>query len=52
MTREAKLLDKAKYDQYWARFEAKLRLRESEAKRKEDEARTCGEGTCPATQNS
>ena len=31
---ERKLLDKATYDQYWARFEAKLRLREEEAKRK------------------
>ena len=37
--REAKLLDKAEYDQYWARFEAKLRLKEEEAKRKEAEAK-------------
>ena len=27
---ERKLLDKAAYDQYWARFEAKLRLKEIE----------------------
>ena len=32
--REAKLLDKAAYDQYWVRFEAKLRLREEAAERK------------------
>jgi hypothetical protein len=32
--RERKLLDRAEYDQYWARFEAKLRLKEEEAKRK------------------
>lgn len=31
--RERKLLDRAEYDQYWTRFEAKLRLKE-EAKRK------------------
>jgi hypothetical protein len=30
---EAKLLDKAEHDQYWARFEAKLRLREAAARR-------------------
>lgn len=33
-TRETKLIDKADRDQYWVRFEAKLRLREEEAKRK------------------
>lgn len=33
-TRETKLIDKADRDQYWVRFEAKLRLKKSEAKRK------------------
>jgi len=32
--REAKLLDKAGYDRYWVRFEAKLRLKEEAAERK------------------
>ena len=32
--RETKLIDKAEYDQYWVRFEAKLRLREEAAERK------------------
>ena len=34
-TRETKLIDKAGRDQYWVRFEAKLRFKEAEAKRKE-----------------
>ena len=37
-TRETALLDKAERDQYWVRFETKLRFKEAEAKRKEDEA--------------
>ncbi len=36
-TRETELLDKAGRDQYWDRFEAKLRFKEAEAKRKEEE---------------
>ena len=32
--RETKLIDKAEYDQYWVRFEAKLRQREEAAERK------------------
>ena len=34
-TRETNLIDKADRDQYWVRFEAKLRFKEAEAKRKE-----------------
>ncbi len=37
-TRETALLDKAGRDQYWDRFEAKLRFKEAEAKRKEEKA--------------
>jgi len=33
-TRETKLIDKADRDQYWVRFEAKLRFKEEQAKRK------------------
>ena len=38
-TRETKLIDKADRDQYWVRFEMKLRFKEAEAKRKEEEAK-------------
>jgi hypothetical protein len=38
-TRETKLIDKADRDQYWVRFEMKLRFKEAEAKRKEAEAK-------------